>query len=472
MLAIWLAVIFALGGSSRPDMPSLLVLRPASILMTGAGLWTLTGAQAARFKRIFGFVAATMALIALHLVPLPPAVWSALPGRELIAEIDQATGLAGAWRPLSMAPPWTWNALWFMFTPLSVLVHAAQLSTGELRKLGGVLLLLGLVSALLGIAQIAGGNGGSLYLYSVTHTGVSVGLFANRNHQALLLATLVPIALVWLRHHPVLIRFDQQDTRKVDLTNAAVAVLLGALFPLVLASGSRAGLAIAIVSVVVSLVVLPPRRANREAQSKARRGRLLLWPLLAVLGGLAITGIALKNDRALSIERLVELDPRKDFRSRVLPPVFLMIRHYAPVGSGIGTFEPVYQIDEPDELLDPEYANHVHSDWLEVALTAGVPGLLLLGCAVVAWLVGAWRCISAKSRRQRPEHELAIAGLLAILLTGIASITDYPLRTPSLSAVLVVLILWIDLGLSKQGSYQTDDGATTIAADAVPDHSF
>jgi O-antigen ligase len=461
-LAIWLCVIFILGGSSRPDMPSLLVLRPASVLFLGAGLLTLTRAHVARFGMTFAFSAAVTALIALHLVPLPPMLWSALPGRDLIVRIDQAAGLGSVWRPLSMAPVWTWNALWFMATPLSVLVHAAQLPAGQLRRLGAVLLAIGLASAVLGVAQMLGGSDGPLYLYRVSHAGSSVGLFANRNHQAVFLALMVPLALALLRQSPIRMRLDRQRAEQLDLTNAAVLLLFAALLPLIVATGSRSGLVVMVVSAVVSLILLPPFQAGAAAQqagprsdkrrASARR-RLAGWSALALLGGLALTGVALRNDRALSIDRLSALDPRADLRSRILPVVLTMTQHYAPLGSGIGTFEPVYQIDEPDDFLAPTYANHVHNDWLEVVLTAGFPGLALLIWAVAAWFFGAWRCLRWRGRRGE-TRDLAVAGLVGTLLMALASLTDYPLRTPGFGAVLVFMLVWINLGLSDHDSYR------------------
>lgn len=465
-VAVWLWTIFAVGGTSRPDTQSLLFLRPASVAVTAAGLWTLGMPQIARLRATFAFLLAILALIGLHLIPLPPSWWRALPGRDIIVQVDEVVGLGSLWRPLSMSPPWTWNAFWFMFVPLSVMVHLAQLSTAMVRRLGGVILLIGLISGLLAIAQVLGNPRGPLYPYRISHFGLAVGLFANRNHQAVFLAMLVPIAMVWLRRNPVRIMLDDRRGRQVDVTNALAIMLVAALFPLVLASGSRAGLVALVSSVAVSFVVLSPfgRRSDKttgkgtggKGAGGARR-HIVIWTMVAMIGGFAVTGLALRNDRALSIDRFIEIDPREDMRTKILPTTFMMIELYAPLGSGIGTFEPVYQIHEPDELLIPTYANHIHNDWLEVVMTAGVPGAVLLAGMVLAWGLVAWSCISQKHRRSMPDHDLAIASLIVVLLAGIASISDYPLRTPGFSALLTVVIIWAEIGIAKSGSARPED---------------
>ena len=54
---------------------------------------------------------ATLALPAIQLVPLPPALWQALPGRDLVAESLALAGSPGLWMPLSLDPGRTLVAL-------------------------------------------------------------------------------------------------------------------------------------------------------------------------------------------------------------------------------------------------------------------------------------------------------------------------------------------------------------------------
>ena len=65
-----------------------------------------------------------------------------------------------------------------------------------------------------------------------------------------------------------------------------------------------------------------------------------------------------------------------------------------PVGSGMGTFVPVYAMFEKPEDVSLFYVNRAHNDLLEVWLETGVVGLIFMGLFAV-WLVrvalGIWR---------------------------------------------------------------------------------
>ncbi|MBK8631855.1 MAG: O-antigen ligase family protein [Sphingomonadales bacterium] len=112
------------------------------------------------------------------------------------------------------------------------------------------------------------------------------------------------------------------------------------------------------------------------------------------------------------------------------------------LGSGLGSFEQVYQVHEPDALLGPTYMNHAHNDWLELAQTGGIPALMLL----VVGMVWAARRIGryAWSKEFSGDFQrLGQAGACFLILAGMGSIGDYPLRTPSLASLTVIALVWI-----------------------------
>ena len=45
---------------------------------------------------------ALAALMAIQLIPLPPGIWTALPGRERYLEAAAAIGIPQPWRPISL----------------------------------------------------------------------------------------------------------------------------------------------------------------------------------------------------------------------------------------------------------------------------------------------------------------------------------------------------------------------------------
>jgi len=135
-------------------------------------------------------------------------------------------------------------------------------------------------------------------------------------------------------------------------------------------------------------------------------------------------------------------------RQQAWPVVERMIGTYWPIGSGVGSFEQAYKIDEPDASLSPLYLNHAHNDWLEVPLTTGLPGVLLLISAVAAWLIGTIRAIRRAAQGAGRRVRLGLAGSAVIALTGLASVVDYPVRTPSIAVLVVLAAMWLSTAKS------------------------
>ncbi len=117
VLCAFLVAAFAMGGSARGDIQSLMILRPVSAITLGYGLTSLNWGHLKAHRWILGFAAALIVLPIAQLVPLPASVSYALPGHSLIADIDQASGNYGVARPISLAPSQTRNALWSMMAP-------------------------------------------------------------------------------------------------------------------------------------------------------------------------------------------------------------------------------------------------------------------------------------------------------------------------------------------------------------------
>ena len=74
ILCAWLALVILLGGGSRSDIQSLIVLRPISMLVFGYALAALTSDVVRQNSFILGLAALWIALPLLQLVPLPPSI--------------------------------------------------------------------------------------------------------------------------------------------------------------------------------------------------------------------------------------------------------------------------------------------------------------------------------------------------------------------------------------------------------------
>jgi O-antigen ligase len=432
-LIAFLILTFLTGGASRADVQSLIILRPAAVIFCGIGLWSLKWEHVKANMFLFGMATAIFALVGLHLIPLPPSIWGALPGREIITEIDKLAELGQVWRPISMVPSSTWNAFYALFVPLAVLLLGAQLTHEERFKLLPWVLGLGLFSGLWGILQVAGPRDSALYTYAVTSNGSATGLYANRNHQAILLASLFPLLAVYASTS---VRSIEQLALRLWLAIGAGVVLV----PLLLVTGSRAGLILGVVGLLSILLVY--RQPTSLTPKKRKTKKFDLRYALAGFGVLCLGALTIIMSRAEAFQRLFAAGQGEDDRFKVWVPIAQMAWKYFPFGSGVGSFVEVYQIDEPYALLSPEYYNHAHNDWLEIYMTGGLPALLLLAVAVLAWAR-----LSVKSLRAPLGEGRATAfarvGALTTLILALGSIGDYPLRTPSLACVFVIAALWL-----------------------------
>ncbi len=444
-LGLLLAAVFLLGGGARGDVQSLMILRPIVVLLLAFGLGSLrlSDVRTNRFLCLMGLAIA--ALPALQLVPLPPSVWSQLAGRAIVVEIGQAAQLGEVWRPISLVPEATLNAFYAALVPLAVLILGIQLDLDRLARLVPIILVLGAISAVLGLLQIAGEPGGPLYLYKITNPGSSVGLFANHNHQAFLLACMLPMLAVFANGKAGLVR-----------TVALVSAM--PILAMILLTGSRAGMIVAAIAILAVVLFLRPGRGGSVRVSRGHLSNRRIAFAAICLAALALVFLTVWLGRGLAWERLSSLDMQQEGRWRIAPTVIAMIVAYFPWGTGMGSFEKAYQVHEPDLLLSPEYMNHVHNDWLELALTGGLPAILLAIAAAIALLLRAKRLLSREfaGLQSLPYRRL---GLVIVFLAAVASVADYPLRVPSLAALFALASLWAGCPLPRTRPKIAEDAA-------------
>lgn len=424
-----LAVFLIAGGSSRADVLGQAVTRAAawSVILAIVIFGSFPRHE---FRMPILLIGLVGVLGLLQLLPLPPSLWQSLPGREPFAYPEILPQGASLWRPLSISPGATLNAAHSIVVPIATLLLLSQARREELKAMLPVILVLCLVSAALGLVQFIGQGFDNPFINDVD--GSVSGFFANRNHFTLFIAIGCLIAPVWATSGGRLVRW-----------RAVAAVLMIVLFMLVvLAGGSRAGPILGLLGAVTGTVI-----AYRRLPTPGRGGsnRVLLATAAAALIVLAATlGVAIIFGRALSIDRFIAAGSADDFRLVLAPLTWQILQEYFPLGTGLGTFDPVFRMHEPLELLSPLYANHAHNDFIEIGVEGGIAayGILL---ASIAWvgrqIAGAFRL---------PAHSqtatLRLTGGSIILLTLIASVADYPARTPMIMAVCALALAWLGVG--------------------------
>jgi O-antigen ligase len=153
----------------------------------------------------------------------------------------------------------------------------------------------------------------------------------------------------------------------------------------------------------------------------------------AVLAMVVIAAAAFVVDPSGGLNRF-DRSMAKDERFQAAPRIVEAASAYAPVGSGLGTFEAVYRSVERPERVTNEFLNHAHDDYLELWLETGALGAVAL-LGFLAWFLraggGAW----SRKSGGGAERDLARAGAVVVAVMMLHSLVDYPLRTTSLAVL-------------------------------------
>ncbi len=350
----------------------------------------------------------------LQLVPLPPEVWTMLPGRALPTDIDAILGQS-AWRPLSLDVEGTLRSFMTMIPAAILFVGALFLSRSGRVRLLWVILAFALLGSALGIIQAT--SGGLLTFFPSGHKGFATGLFVNRNHNAAMLLVAMPIVAGLAA-----MQISRGKPTGIWMTASLSGIILLALG--VLGTTSRMGLALLPLTITASLVLLLYRRVGARTVAAAVATLTLIGVMLAVAG---------------RIGRVVErFSGHPELRLTFWTDVRWALDHYGLWGTGFGTFEQVFKSAESLDSVIPQTVNHAHNDFLEIALEGGWPAIGLLIAFVVIVIVGVVRGFSPQARGGRPVSTTIAAVGIGVVLA--ASLVDYPLRMPALSSVLALLV--------------------------------
>jgi O-antigen ligase len=406
-----------LGGASRADVLAPLAPAVVSVALLAWLVWSSPRGSLIYDRTAMIGWALLLALPLSQLIPLPWALWSALPGRETATAIDKLLGQM-PWRPISLAPDHSLNALFALFPALAAFMLTAPIERDSQTKLLEITLFLSLAAALIGLAQI--GGPGRLHFYAITNKDAGVGFFANANHQALSLCIAVAVSLWWLGE-----RLRQHKSSK-PLLLGLWAVMAVILLAGIAAARSRAGFGLLLPAMIGGCLLLPIDR-NQISDPRIRIVVGLTLAFMAVAVLLILTGTIPFPAMTISLAN--------EGRVAVLPQLLGMVADLLPFGSGLGTFDPVYRSYETVETLQFAYLNHAHNDYLEVAIEAGIPGIILVSLFLLWWLtrsVAIWRESGGSATRQRRLATIIIA------LCLLHSLVDYPLRTAALSVLFAM----------------------------------
>lgn len=438
VFCLFVAALFLMGGGSRADIISLVIVRPVAVFVAAYALFVADPGALRQVRWPLVMLGLLALLMMVQLIPLPQSWWTALPGRDLYARIGGDVGLEQVYRPLSLSPSRTLNSLLSLTVPFATILILAAQGQRYQQKVFLVIAAAGAVSVAWAVAQVAGPAEGPLYTYHHTNNGFPVGPFANRNHLALFLAILL-----------VLIGFFARRTLLSGTKRPFFAVALGAgallVLALILVAGSRAGLALAVVAILAACALAYGgyRQTRPDLTTRAK-----LFIALGVVAGLgAIVALTVLTSQATSLDRLSADDALQDNRVTRLFLMLEMARHHWLLGIGFGAFENVFKTYETIDVLTPTIFNQAHTDWLQVVIEGGLPAACLVAAAA-AWTIG--KGLRAMGWRARRFDATSFTAVAILGLIALASTVDYPLRTP-----IIMFVCAMSFTILAQRKYMT-----------------
>lgn len=421
VIPAYLVLCIVLGGASAAGALANAALQLLAIPL----LWfALTVREASplpgQARALLFLLALLVLLLVLQLVPLPPQIWAALPGRERIAEGYRLLGIGLPYQPLSLVPERTLGALLWLLPAIGVLFGMFRLGAFNARLIAWALGATACASVLLGAMQLAGGTGSPAYIYERTNYGVATGFFANANHFGTLMLMTVPLLAAMLGASMI-----KAANRK---RTSAIAVVTSSMILLLFVG-------IVITRSLAAIGLLLPIAAGSFCVVRWRQRRMPIWiiPMIVVLMGAVLATVAVEpfdNDLTTSSARTTQLSRYNKYVTTISA-----IGDYFPAGAGFGTMPTVYHLYEDPAKVTRTFASHTHSDPLEILLDAGLPGALLMLLFAAWW---GWRVVVIW--RAEEPNGFARAATIATGAAIAHSFVDYPLRTAADAAVFAAML--------------------------------
>jgi O-antigen ligase len=418
IIPLYLLLCLLLGGASLGGYLANMALQLLAVVLIVLALSTVRRTPMARSARVLLILLAMMiGLVLLQLVPLPPGIWTALPGREAVAQGYALLEVPLPWLPISLAPEQTVASLLWLLPAIAVLLGIMRLGYYRPEWIAGAVIAGTLAGVLVGALQI-GSATSPFYFYHVTNRGAAVGFFANANHMATLLVGSIPFLAALYARSRSRSSSQRASARRRSGGTVAAAAMLGVVAVGIGLNRSLAGIGLAVPALGASFLLIRMRKKRPPALSMI---------VVAALAAAAVAVVALAPFGNNLTTQEARTSPISRYTS--ISTTLSAGTDFLPLGSGLGTFARIYQGRENPDAVERTWMNHAHSDYAEIYLEFGVPGLLLVGLFLM-WWVG--RAIAAWGA---DGDIFARAATIASATILVHSLVDYPLRTAALSAL-------------------------------------
>ena len=424
---IWVAAIAALlilsltEGGSGAELLSVPVL--------AIGLFRLAGAAWCRAYALpMAIAAAMLALPMLQLIPLPPEIWSALPGRGFALAQFEALHLETRWLPLSLSPELTLRAALGLLPALALFCALLTLPLSRRDGFVGLLALLSLLSALVGIRQAL--EAGGIWTQTVSVSG----FFTNRNHFSALLYATLPFLVV--------LSFGHSSSPRLSLRSLFCGGAILLLMSAIVLSGSRTGFALGLAAILAfPAATLLTRKTGSPARS------IPIYGALAIVLALLVVVNFSRSD--LLIERL-DLNPFEDLRVSIMRTGLQATADVFPAGVGFGAFSDYFRIYIDRSNIVAWNINEMHNDWLQIVMEGGLPAVLI-AATFLLWfarrILALWRADPSDVGLSR----FARAASFSMILLMAHAAVEYHFRQIAIQALFALCAALVLPGADGKG---------------------
>lgn len=352
---------------------------------------------------------------------------SSLFGGSLGISVEVVDQLIGELGSISVAPYKTIaNAtfflshgafFWLVFAYCNRRIKSVQL----LRFCGFVVA----VYAVYGFIIFVSGNETVLWYKKWASIDSLTSTFVNRNSFAafagLGLQCLIAYAYYWLQDELMEGRTGRELYRHVIETMIAKAwwlplgIVLSAI--VVLLTNSRGGFGSVAIAVFL-LILLSPNSYQRTGNAVRR---------FFGFGTVLALGVGLFALSGEMLETRLQADATFDQRFEVYPLIVEAIMDRPLAGFGLGTFDDVFRMYRNQDVTI--YFDRAHNDYLELAMTAGIPAATML---VVAFIVFVAFLFSRLKVGAQYRAFIAL-GITSSIQLGLHSLVDFSLQIPAIS---------------------------------------
>jgi O-antigen ligase len=311
-----------------------------------------------------------------------------------------------------------------------LLVAATVAATTGVRRLAQALLISASFQGLYGILVLASGHDMIWDRAKVYYIDAATGTFVNKNHFAGFLAMTLACGLALVLSQLRQSRGVTSGRRRVfllllgnDGSRLLVwSILLSIGLAGLLASLSRAGIAVGLVALALTLFF-----AGRKQGTRTR-----VIAIVVILVAAAIPVAQLGSDQLVQRFSSSAFDLTKaGARTTVWGDTLAMAIAFPVTGAGFGTFASAYPVfRSPDVRL---YYAHAHNDLLQVWAEGGLIGLVLAAMIVVPLIRLIVACLTLRKGTLAAGFA---AGLLAVLLHALV---DFNFHIPANLTVAGVL---------------------------------